>query len=59
MVCGIHHVTIPIEQDVTAVVGENESGQSHLLHVVIFPDHLTPKSRLLRPMTLALCGGRL
>ena len=28
------YVTIPIEHDVTAVVGENESGKSHLLHAI-------------------------
>ena len=28
------YVTIPIEQDVTAIVGENESGKSHLLHAI-------------------------
>ena len=28
------YVTIPIERDVTAVVGENESGKSHLLHAI-------------------------
>ena len=28
------YVTIPIEQDITAVVGENESGKSHLLHAI-------------------------